>query len=937
MKFIKKLGLLIISVSCFVNIGAKASFAQVQDLLQNLVKNKGSISLFELPNFNLNKLPKPVRSIFEKLSITDLQLSTKKETQEAIIQGTSNLANQNINVLFRISPKKTEKQIIVADKKAIPVGKVPGSLKAFTAIGLKPGAPWFEVLGVAEPATTKEVNKAYRRLALKWHPDKCKEEICAEVFTIITNAKEIGEAIKEGKEKEVPVKTTQTPDLSGTEEQKSIKKNLFNALKDFNITFVLDLPEGFSWAKISPWFTAIDFMKIDQSRLIVSQVAYDDAVYGPIKAGLNISFNVKPGDAIIKPLARLIKRMPGPIKLDIATGLTVTGFVPPAIVGTELTLALPGEIAFGLKGKTYAKTTPLRLELEIISPTVNGINAQIAGGLIVTVPTQKPMEFTLTIFGKVDGTVGLAGYMDGIYDYGAILKRLKLPVIPFKLGNMFVSGSINIPQAIETLGLEPINALGVGGEIGLGKKMVGARICFAESQAGDLDLLINGYFDGGISVSEAVNVFTKVFNFGAKVTGKQFDLAKFTKGKIPDIALEKANFYLAPVPKKIKCGIKNFDPGLELSGAGRFLGVGMGVDFGLMLKNSTPVGIKGLGKIDRFRLGPLSFSGMDGTSPASFQVIVAKKEAAAEAIAETGTEEEVAALDETLAIEGPVDAVAARIPWAAQMKMDGLVQLDLKAGTFSAGAKADIKPEKMTLIAEGKIAKLFGAKFDGKIDLKKPLTSKVEIDLTADGLREFVQKVNQLVQPKLVKAEASVEKNVTKARDNIKKIKAEIAKLEQKIHVASRYKQRLADQKRKCKRAKGLKKIKACVLFVKQEAVYLEKKAEAEVAKVGLIAARKSLSLAEQVVKTGGKAGKMGLTIGGKVVDVSANVIDAFLHKGINPKRIYISGQLDKLKNTAFKFEGAVAGKENIKVEISLKDMKKTALSLLKAAVQMAK
>ena len=941
MKFKKKIGLLVLALLC-QQAGAKVPFAQVQDLLQTLIKNKGSISFFELPNFNLNKLPKPVRSIFKKLSITDLQLSIKKN-QEAIIRGTSTLANQNIKVLVRISPKKTEKQIVVSDKQpTIPAGKVPGSLKAFIAIGLKPGAAWYEVLGVAQPSDMRAINKAYRQLALKWHPDKYKgalgvpQEVAQEVFTIIVNAKEIAEQIKESKQKEAPAQTVQAPILAGTDEQKSTKKSLFDALLGYNITFILDLPDGFSWKNVSPWFTAIDFMKVRQSQFIFSQVDYVDSEYGPIKAGLNISLNISPGDAIIKPLAALIKKMPGPIKLDIATGLTVTGFVPPAIIGTELTLALPGEISFGLKGKTIAKTTPLRLELEIISPTVNGINAQISGGIIVTVAGQKPIEFTLTLFGKVDGTVGLAGFMNGTYDYGVMLKQLKLPVIPFKIGNMFISGSINVPQAFETLGLEPINALGIGGEVGLGKKLIGVRFCFAESQAGDLDILLQGYFAGGISVQEVADVFTKVVNFGAKVTGQKFDLAKFTKGKIPDIKLEKANFYVAPIPKKIKCGNKNFDPGLEISGSGRLFGVNLDLDFGLMLKNSTPVGIKGLGKIDPFTLGPLKISGIDGISPALLQIIVAKKEAAAEAIAETGTEKEVAALDDTLALEGPEGAVAARIPWVAQMKMDGLLTLEVAKQTFSAGAKADIKPTKMTLVAEGKIANFFGAKFDGNIDLQKPLSSKVKLDLTANGLREFVQKVNDIVQPTLVKAEASLEKNVTKARQNIKKIKAQIVKLKAKITVADKYKQRLQVQKRKCKKAKGLKKIKECVKFAWQETKYLEKKAEAGIAKVALIAARKSLSLADKIVKTGGKAGKVSLKVAGKTVDISTSVIEAFLHKGINPKRIFASAQLDKLRNTTFKFEGLVAGEE-VKIDISLKDFKKTALSLLKAAAGVVK
>jgi len=51
-----------------------------------------------------------------------------------------------------------------------------------------------KTLGLTEYATLKEITGAYRRLSLKYHPDKCKGEKkkdCEEMFKKITHAKDL--------------------------------------------------------------------------------------------------------------------------------------------------------------------------------------------------------------------------------------------------------------------------------------------------------------------------------------------------------------------------------------------------------------------------------------------------------------------------------------------------------------------------------------------------------------------------------------------------------------------------------------------------------------------------------------------------------------------------------------------------------------------------
>ena len=51
-----------------------------------------------------------------------------------------------------------------------------------------------ELLGLEEDATLEEIKKAYRSLAYKYHPDKCKDmrkEECEEMFKKIGHANDI--------------------------------------------------------------------------------------------------------------------------------------------------------------------------------------------------------------------------------------------------------------------------------------------------------------------------------------------------------------------------------------------------------------------------------------------------------------------------------------------------------------------------------------------------------------------------------------------------------------------------------------------------------------------------------------------------------------------------------------------------------------------------
>jgi hypothetical protein len=72
-----------------------------------------------------------------------------------------------------------------------------GDSNCYSVLGLK--SP--QELGMGdEVATEREIKKAYRKLSMTWHPDKCKEEHCESRFMELANAYEI--LSEEGKRKD---------------------------------------------------------------------------------------------------------------------------------------------------------------------------------------------------------------------------------------------------------------------------------------------------------------------------------------------------------------------------------------------------------------------------------------------------------------------------------------------------------------------------------------------------------------------------------------------------------------------------------------------------------------------------------------------------------------------------------------------------------------
>ena len=50
---------------------------------------------------------------------------------------------------------------------------------------------YYEILGITEKAKYEEIRKAYHKMALKYHPDKCTDEDAEEKFRQVVEAYEV--------------------------------------------------------------------------------------------------------------------------------------------------------------------------------------------------------------------------------------------------------------------------------------------------------------------------------------------------------------------------------------------------------------------------------------------------------------------------------------------------------------------------------------------------------------------------------------------------------------------------------------------------------------------------------------------------------------------------------------------------------------------------
>lgn len=205
-------------------------------------------------------------------------------------------------------------------------------------------------------------------------------------------------------------------------------------------------PHQAEFKQLAPKLKPLDDILEGDIALAFTSEPYYDPFEGYLnRGGLNIvgNFNLM-RQWTDKFTAALMKGIGASI--DLSKGMRATVFVPQAIMGMQLTLALPGQLKWGIpkSGKVLAQTTRLGLTTIIGGSGLSAgfLEEQVSGGLQIFLPWQKdPLEVDIVFSLDTATNVGVHGF----------IKDFKLPEIPLELKDGFVEAKINLAELVKLI------------------------------------------------------------------------------------------------------------------------------------------------------------------------------------------------------------------------------------------------------------------------------------------------------------------------------------------------------------------------------------------------------------------------------------------------------------------------------------------------------
>lgn len=164
-----------------IKIVDRSYLSKIPLSLDNINKAEKEFSKLKTVNSNLLSVQKDLlKVIFIR--------SAKKEARD--------LLNIYINGLMALITRAGSN--LNAEKASIsqpnPSGKVPLVQQSYPAevykkLGIDKNSTVYNLFGLKNNASPAEVNSAYKKLSVKWHPDKNSDKLAGEIFKLISSAK----------------------------------------------------------------------------------------------------------------------------------------------------------------------------------------------------------------------------------------------------------------------------------------------------------------------------------------------------------------------------------------------------------------------------------------------------------------------------------------------------------------------------------------------------------------------------------------------------------------------------------------------------------------------------------------------------------------------------------------------------------------------------
>lgn len=584
---------IIISVLFFTTQTVFGDFSDTMQPLKDAIASGGSLPLTELPFVNMVPLPANIKKALDMVEIVAPSYTLDAGKQLAILEGAAVLFGQTVIV-----------KVIMARGSLGASAKQPPFLKQVkegnktVPLDQKVDAKTLATVANDVTTETKQADAAEKKGALPTTAMVDKSQTAAsanravlqqlapqaEVDLPVIDKGQVTQLVDATKDK-IGALSKSAVDLAkqGAGKGKTaLSKAIKDQLSQLNASIFIGLPTTPTFSAIDKSLTFLDIVKFSNIMFVATTADYYDAEWDrSFRKGFNLVGTAR--------MSGPLEKINGIIGQNL-TEITIQGVINPDLFGSSLLAELPGKIRFN----KYVESSGLLLRLLLVQAAVP-ISVSILTGLNITVPNQQqPLAFRtgLTYVPPTEFIVG--GWMEGMWN-----NPFGVPY--FSIGELGLQAGMDINTAAASLGILALSRLGMRGIMGFGNKQIEVASSISLSSASP-DIMVNGKFTGGLSLSDVVDVGAAVMEEAAKEINKPISIRSQVKGKIPDLGLKNAELYIAP--KDVELAGRYYKQGVMVDGVVEILGVT--AELRIQVNKTT---VQGLAYMSAINAGPFKITG----------------------------------------------------------------------------------------------------------------------------------------------------------------------------------------------------------------------------------------------------------------------------------------------------------------------------------------